>query len=234
MFHCTSVNRKQGVGMKKLIMMLLVLMAAGCGGGGGGSDTPFIPSPAGTVFNLGKYASLSTGSSYTITFTGSDTTGATYTGSQQSNIVGATIFEGQSVTQRDVALTLNKSGVGVLLATTAHAYYKADKTLYKTVYSNGVVATPTSTFPVPSSVQIGNFAGQSLSYSNGSSLSSTWQVTDAGSSTANIVVSTTTNQGLSEVDTLTVAASGTMLSIRQILYNFPSAGVTTTLNGTMN
>jgi hypothetical protein len=215
-----------------LILATFVMTIMGCGGGGD-SSTP-TPTPAGTVFNMGAYASLTTGNSYTITYTGTDTTGATYTGTQQSNIVGPTTFQGNNVIQRNVALNLTKTGVGVVLATSEQIYYNSDRTLYKMVFSNGITATPTSTFPLPLSVQIGNFAGQSLSYSNGNSITQTWQVNDAGNSTANIVINSITNLSTSEVDTLTITTAGTLTSMTQIIYNFPTAGVTTTLHGVMN
>lgn len=219
---------------KTLVMLLFTTAMFGCGGGGGGSTPAPTPTPAGTVFDLGKFTSLATGTSYSITYTGTDTAGGSYTGSQQSTVAGTTTFEGRSVIQRNMVMNITKTGVGVVLSTTAQSYYNADRTLYKTVYSNGVFATPTTTFALPTTAQIGNFAGQALSYSNGNSLTQAWQVTDAGNSVANIIVTSTTNLGLSEVDTIAVTTTGTFLSLKNVIYNFPSAGVTTTLNGVVN
>lgn len=213
---------------KALMVLLFTAALFGCGGGSG---SPPAPTP---TFNLGKYTSLTTGTSYTITFTGTDTTGASYTGQEQSNVVGSTTFEGKNVIQRSKILGLTKIGFGSIAAGTVNEYYYADGTLYKEVYENGVVNSPTNIFVLPVTVQPSNFTGQSISSSDGSSSTDTWKVIDAGNGTANIVITSTTSQSLSEADTLTVSTTGTLLSLKQVLYDFPSNGVTTTLSGIMN
>jgi len=207
---------------------------AGCGGGGDSSTSNTIPTPAGKTFSTGKYASLTSGDSYTVTITGTDTSGGTYSGSSQTSVVGTTTFDGRSVTQRNGVITLTKTGVGVLLNSTTQSYYNADRTLYKIVFSNGVVATATNAFPLPTTIQIGSFGGQSLSYSNGNTLSQTWQIIDTGNNTATAKITSTGNYGISEVDSITVDTAGTILGMTQVIYNFPSPGVTTTLHGTVN
>ncbi|MHB8090494.1 MAG: putative Ig domain-containing protein [Syntrophales bacterium] len=186
------------------------------------------------VFNVSKITTLTTGDTLSSTFTGSDTAGGTYTGSTQSIIDGPTVFEGRNVIKKSSLTTLIKTGVGVILSSTQTTYYNTDRTLYKIVYSNGVTATPTSTFPIPTTIQIGNFAGQSLNYSNGNSETSTWQVVDTGNGNAKILVTTTTNFGLSDVYTIYIPASGNISTTTEVLYNFPSNGVTTTLTGIIN
>jgi hypothetical protein len=222
--------------MKHLILTTLLLTTlltlSGCGGGGDSSNVN--NTPAGTTFSTGKYASLAAGDGYTVTVTGSDTAGGSYTGSSQVTVVGATTFEGHSVIQKNSATTLTKTGVGVLLNSTSQAYYNPDRTLYKIVFSNGVVATASNTFPLPTTIQIGSFGGQSLSYSNGNTLSQTWQIIDAGNSTATAQITATNNYGISEVDSITVDTAGTILGMTQVIYNFPTSGVTTTLHGTVH
>ena len=210
-------------------IFLLAIMA--CSGGGGSTTTP---PPESTVFNLGKFTDLTTGTSYTLDFTGSDTTGASYTGTQQITVVGPTTFEGKSVIQKDGILVLTKVGVGVIINSIIQTYYYHDRTLYKIVYSSGVTATPSNTFPLPTTVEIGNIdEGQSLAYSNGNSTTETWQVTDAGYNIAYIVFTSTSNLEVSEIDTITINTEGTISGITEVIYNFPSTGVTTTLHGTV-
>lgn len=219
--------------IKTLIVLLITSALFGCGGGGD-STTISTPTPTETAFDLGKYVSLATGTSYTITFTGTDTTGASYTGSEQCNVVGSTTFEGKSVIRRNHILNLSKTGVGGVAAGTVSEYYHSDRTLYKVVYPNGIVDTPTNIFALPTVVQPGNFTGQSSSSSDGTSSTQTWQVMDSGNSTAIIVVTSKTNQIISGVDTLTVSTTGALLSMKQVIYDFPIDGVTTTLNGVIN
>ena len=216
---------------KVALIGLVMLGVAGCGGGGGGSTAP-TPAQNTTVYPVTKYTSLTTGTTLGFNLSGTDSAGGAYTGAIQVNVVGPTTIDSKSVTERDSIITLTKTGVGVILSSTAKSYYNSDRTLYKTVYSNGVTATPTTTFPLPTTLSVGNFAGQSLSYSNGNSLTSTWQVVDGGNGNAAVIVNSITNLAPSEVDTLTITASGDTPSITEIVYNFPSSGVTTTLHGT--
>lgn len=214
------------------MILLVTAVLFGCGGGDGSTPVP-APTQTETTFDLGKYVSLTPGSSYTLTFTGTDTAGATYTGSEQCNVVGSTTFEGKNVIQRSHVFNLIKSGGGGISGSLIE-YFNPDRTLYKEVYSNGIVNTSTNIFALPVTVQPGSFEGQSISSSDGTSTSQTWQVNDAGNGTAAIVITSTTNQSLDEVDTLTVTTAGALISIKQVVYDFPSVGVTTTLTGVMN
>lgn len=219
------------MGKEKVALIGLVMFGlAGCGGGGGGT-TP-TPEQNTTVYPASKYTSLVTGTTLGFNLTGTDSAGGAYTGTIQTNVVGPTTINSVNVTERDSIITLTKTGVGVVLSTTEKAYYKSDRTLDEVVFTNGVTATPTSTFSLPTTLSVGNFAGQSLSYSNGNSLTSTWQVVDAGNGNASVVVSSMANSALSEVDTLTITASGDTPTITEVIYNFPTSGVTTTLHGT--
>ena len=218
--------------IQTLMILLFTSVLFACGGGESTSAPTSTQSE--TTFDLGKYVSLTTGTSYTLNFTGSDTTGATYTGTDQCNVVGITTFEGKNVIQRNHVLNLMKNGAGVIAAGIVSEFYNTDRTLYKEVYSNGIVNTSTNIFVLPLTVQPGNFAGQSISSSYGTCTTQTWQVNDAGNSTASIMITTTTNQKKSGVDTLIITTTGALLSLKQVLYDFPSVGVTTTLNGVMN
>jgi hypothetical protein len=215
---------------QKVVFALIVLALAGCGGGGGGGTTG-TTTPTQTNFSVAQYTSLNTGDTFTIPLTGTDTAGASYTGSIAANVVGPVTFNGKSVIERDVLINLTKTGVGVVLSTTEKGYYNSDRTLDEIVFSNGVTATPTSTFPMPTTVQVGSFGGQSLSYSNGNSLTSTWQVAAAGGGNVTVTVTSSTNLSVSEVDTINANSSGNIVSIQEVIYNFPTAGVTTTLTG---
>lgn len=210
---------------QKVFSALIILVLAGCGSGTTDTNNTTL-----TNFSVAQYTSLNTGDTVTIPLTGTDTAGGSYTGSFQTNVVGPVTYNGKNVIERDSLISLT-TNVAVVLINSMKSYYNSDRTLYETVLFSGVTATPTSTFPLPTTVQVGTFGGQSLSYSNGDFLTSTWQVTDEGGGNATVTVSSTTNLSLSEVDTINVTAAGNISSIKEVFYNFPTAGVTTTLTG---
>jgi|GEM_PF-2815993 len=230
----TWVRTRTAQGRMKGMIALVGLMAlvlTGCGGGGGGESTPASNSNA-TTYNVSKYTSLTTGASLSYNLTGTDTAGATYTGAIRTTVVGPTTFNGSNVIEKDTLVILTKTGVGVVLSTTEKAYYNADGTLSEIVFSDGVIATPTNAFVFPTTVQAGYDGVRGLSYSNGFDLTSTYQVANGSNGNANVTVTTTTNSVLSEVDTLTVTAAGDVPTITEVINDFPSTGVTLTLNGT--
>lgn len=212
------------------LFVVLVFSLAGCGGGGGGSTTP-IPTPAATVFNMNKYTSLSTGPVFSFNLSGTDTAGASYTGSMSMTVDGPVVFETINTIKKRTLLTLNKTGVGSVLNSVATSYFRqSDSSLYKTVYNSGVTAVPTAYNALPATITIGDFgAGSTLSYSNGATISGTWQVQDGGSGLAKLIIISNTNSALSEQDSIFINTAGDVISAELKIYNFPSSGITTTL-----
>lgn len=204
----------------------------GCGGGGGGgSDSP----PNTTVYDISQYTSLNTGDTLSIALTGTDTSGGSYSGSIQTVVNGQTSFEGHNVIKRTTSTIMNKINQGNIASVVSEQYYNYDKTLYKIVFSNGVTAAPTNVYPLPTSIKVGDeFDGQDLAYSNGNTLMSNWEVVDAGNGNAKVITTTLSNTGLTDTLSLIISPSGDILSTREVMNNFPSNGVTTTLTGTVN
>lgn len=220
------------------VFMLIVLFSAifiACGGGGGGSDSGGgEATPTSTVtYSLNKLTTLTQGASEAFNMTGTDTAGYSWTGSYQYIVDGPTVFDGRSVIQKRTLITLTRAGSGAISVVSTFYFNSNDLTLYEVVFSSGVTAVPNPFSALPSTVKIGDFGtGSTLNYSNGYILTSTWQVVDGGNNTAKLIISSNTNSALSEQDSFYVDSSGNITAIELKIYNFPSTGVTTTLNNT--
>lgn len=215
---------------RSIIVSVVSALLFGCGGGGGSTTTT--PTPATATFSTAKFASLTTGDTLGFNLSGTDTAGGVYSGTTQNIVDGPATVDGRSVTQKRVLLTLTKAGANVMSVIETY-YYNADRSIYKVTFSNGVTATPTNTFAYPLSVKIGDFgAGIALSYSNGNSLTSTWQVLDGGNGNVKLQVSTNINSNVSDASTVYINSIGVVTSTTEVIYNFPTTGVNTTLNGT--
>jgi hypothetical protein len=98
--------------------------------------------------------------------------------------------------------------------------------LYKTVHNT----VPTAYNALPATIKIGDFGvGSTLSYSNGATISGTWQVQDGGSGLAKLIIISNTYSALSEQDSIFINAAGDVISAELKIHNFPSSGITTTL-----
>lgn len=225
------------MGYKGAIWGGIALVATVFSTAGFGDVQPLAKSQPGgnrSLFPLGRLTSLAPGTKLNIRFVGKDTTGASYVGSYQSTVAGVTTYQGRGVIEKDSKLEIIKAGQGVVLARSHRSYYNPNATLFKQIHSDGAVAVPANVFQLPSSVPSGRFPGQVLSYSNGINLTQVWKVMDAGKGSARIVVKSTAGPDRREVDTYSIATNGSILSVKKELYNFPSKGVTTTLNGVAN
>ena len=214
-------------------MAFLYGCGGGGGGGGGGSDSP----PNTTVYDITKYTSLNTGDTLSISLTGTDTSGGRYTGFIQAVVDGPTVFEGKDVIKKTLTTIIDKTNYGTILSGTITFYYNQDRTLYKGVVSNGVTITPSNVFEMPTTIKVGDaYDGQDLSYSNGNTLMSNWEVVDAGNGNAIVIITDVSNTITATRDTLSLVISpdGNILSTREVINNFPSHGATATFTGTVN
>lgn len=211
------------------LFAVVVFGMAGCGGGGESTATQ--PPASAKVFNLSKYTTLAAGPVISFNLTGTDTAGASYTGSLSETVDGPVVFETINTIKKRALLTLNKTGVGNILDSVATAYFKqSDSSLYKIVYNSGVTAVPTVYNAFPATVRIGDSgAGSTLSYSNGVITTGTWQIQDGGNGLAKVIMISNSNAGLSEQDSVFINAVGDIISVELKIYNYPTSGVTTTL-----
>ncbi len=184
-------------------------------------------------YDITRLTSLKTGATLAITLSGSDNAGATYTGSIEYVVTGPVRFEGQDVIRRVVTTRLSRVGGNVIVSNVANEYYHPDRTLYKVV-SGTASALPINILQLPATVRIGDdFEGQSLLYGDGTSSYSNWAVV-AGAKGRAVVIITTSRGIRSDTMTLNFNEPGALLSMKQVLLNFPVSGVVTTLTGSVN
>ena len=185
----------------KLIRLFCGIVATallfGCGGGGGG--TPAVPTQAGTSVSLATAKAFQTGtaaagSQLSFTLTGSDTQGGAWSGSFAIVSDGATTFEGQAVTKARSLTTLTRTSSGASVTGSTSSYFLvSDGSLYKTVDSFNVTGTPTSQTAVPDSAKVGDSGNLwNITYSDGSSSSSTWKLEPEFNGNTKLTSSTTT------------------------------------------
>jgi len=206
-----------------LIFAVVLLISSGCGSSSNTTNT--------TAYSLSQIASLTTGHSLSINVSGTDTQGNSYTGTFQQIVEGPTTLNGNSVTEQRTLLTLTEVNVGQVSVVELF-YWNTNGTLNEILFTSGITGTCTNNFAYPSTVQIGeSFAGASLSLSNGTTYTSNWTVSDGGNGNAELTLTGNTNTGLAEQDVWVITPAGTVVSYMQTTYNFPAAGVTTTLTG---
>lgn len=216
------------------LLVLAVFSMAGCGGGGDTINTTSVNTAS---YSTAKVLPLTATDTTTFTLNGSDTSGGSWAGSMQIRGDGPTIFEGQNVSKVSQSVTLKLTG-GSSATSTIASYYKPDGLLYKTIYSGSVSGTAiqTNSATMPATFKVGNFmSGPTLSLNlNGTSdsVTTTYQVFDAGSGNAKVVGTLTYSvANYSATTEYTITPSGDVLSIKMILY-YPSLNKTVTLYGT--
>jgi len=197
-----------------------------------------VPSEVNTTsYSTEKVLPLTATGTTTFTLKGSDTSGGSWTGSIQMRGDGSTVFEGQNVNKVSQVVTLTLAG-GSTASSTVASYYKPNGILYKAIYSGSSSGTAiqTNNATMPATFKVGDFAaGPSMSLNlNGTtdSVTTTYQVFDAGSGNAKVVSTLTYSvANYSATSEYILSPSGDMLSMKMILY-YPSLNKTVTLNGT--
>lgn len=164
--------------MKKMILLLLFIIGlSACGDGGGG--TSGTPTPQGTPVNLAPMKNVLSGlSTYSFpTLIGTDSHGRAASCSFSLVGDGATTFEGQNVTKRRSLVTLQIAGGELLSGTTTSYYHVSDGSLYKSITDSGVISTPISQFPIPSTANVGEvYIYQVTKGSNGTTAEDIWSI----------------------------------------------------------
>ena len=207
-----------------VVVALSLLLTLGCGGSGGGSATPNT-----TVYSTAKLTSLTTGSGFSLNLSGSDTAGGTYTGSIQDVVVGPVVINGTTVIEREALISLTRAGTATS-SVVAYYYFNSDGSAYGYVTNTGAGCVSTNSVVMPSTVTVGYFgAGPSMSCSNGTVFTSTWQVQDGGNGNAKVIETLNFNSATSETATYVLSPSGNIVSMTMVLYNV--GGVNVTLSG---
>ena len=210
-------------------LLVVVLLAVGCGGGGG-SDSPSTNTNTATLYPTNEIVPFTTGFTKTLNISGTDTSGGVWKGTDMLIVDGP--VTGGLIQRREI-INITRVNDNTLGSSTITSYFNPDHTLNHEVKNNGVTGTPTNTFVMPTSVKIGDSGiGQGISWSDGVSENSTWQVVDGGGGNAKIIKTTnrTSNIGNEQTRTYTITPSGNVLAATNVIQNSPTVGVTTTLS----
>ncbi len=224
-------------------VFLIAGLIASCGGGGTTSSTT---TPIGTAVNLNQIksyeeASAAPGTAATFNLTGKSNQGVPFTATLSFAITGPTTTttptgtQTVNVGQQYLSITNNSTGATISGISTHYVYLTGY--LYKIVYNDGRIATPTSQTLLPASAKVGDFGtGTALSFSDGSNETSTWRIDPGTNGDAILVFTYTSTNSLdpsasyTEEDDYTIKPDGTVSALT-VKLNYPSLGVTVTLSG---
>jgi hypothetical protein len=198
------------------IAILFALSA--CGGGGGGDDN-FVPTDPNTVFQLFPPGGPAVGTSSNTSLSGTDNFGDRWTATSSSQVQADTTFLGESVrpTLSIIGLTYVPTGAFINITSTSYIQYDVGA-----VYNIGSSSTTTTVSflanPIPYTAKIGDL-GVVGTYTNnvGDVTTQTWEVADAGSGRAKVILRTTIVDQFStligsSVDTTVKLPDGTTVS----------------------
>lgn len=233
--------------LRTVVCLTLVVGMFACGGGGGGGGGDATSTPVGTTVNLSQvknFAEARTpGSSMSFNLAGSSSAGANLTGTYSCAISAPTTTSTPTGTQtvnvfvENVTLTNTSTGAFVSGMGT-YCYYPSGY-LYEIVYTNGIIATPTSQTLLPASAKVGDFgADMTLSNSDGTTETSTWRIDPGTNGDAKFVYIYTERDSLNQVtytseDSYTIKPDGSIAAMATKYYE-PGTGITMTLSGNRN
>ncbi len=227
---------------KLVIAAIGVVLLSACGSGGGGGDASSTPAPTPTDTNL-AFQSFPAGyfsSGYTETYqlNGSDTSGGTYTATLSATTQAQTTFNGQPAIPVQSLAKITNTQTGAFVTGTSTEYFSTDSGSrmylgYRDDTTNTTYTAVTLNV-IPQSAKIGDF-GIVGTYSGGSETDQiTWQLTNANSGLANLVVNNTTtisgNLDSSEEHSYVIDQSGNRKSLTVKIY-YADSGITITLSG---
>ena len=222
--------------MKNIIIMLFSLALIACGGGGGGSTPSNVTTTDNNVaYTLFDMNVVKPGVNKTFKITGSDTTGATYTGTVSVVDRGVTVFSSKSVRQTDFIVSLTENN-GAFITTTGSVYGDTStRAVLFSVDDAGVICTATKSAAIPNTAKPGEFGSLSfLACSDGTTESGSWRLEASTNSLAKIIYSfnnldQSNNSAGNEEDTFTIDVNG---NVKSVLLKFTtSSGVVLTLSG---
>jgi len=201
---------------KQLIIVLGLLSIAACGGGDGsdgdnGLSTASID-PSRT-YSLSALQSTAPGLVYATQLTGSDSDGATFSGSIAITNRARTMHNGALVTPQE--LTTNLTGAGISLTVTGTSYIDETGNLVSVEMRNrDLSCTPDSPDTMPGSVKVGDSGELSRLTCNDNTAEETrWRIEDAGSGNIRVISSgTLRNQ------------SNSIVSVTDVIFTLDSSG----------
>ncbi len=224
-----------GILIKKYLVLFALILIQGCSSGGDDTPPPTDPSTVFPLFDAGQFVA---GYTDTITLTGTNTVGDTFTGSFSVQTQPEDTFLGTPAIPLLTTLQLLNTTTGSGASNSGTSYYTTSATDRRYLgYSNlSVTFTSTVTEAIPQSAKIGDFGVIGTYTDNALNVDAqSWSMEDAGGGFANRVeLSTVTDQfgklNSSSVSTTKIDANGNVLSYKLVIF-YADTNVTTTLIG---
>ena len=230
-----------------VVWVIVVVGMVACGGGGGGGATTSTTTPIGTTVNLSVVKNFTEaktqGSTMSFNLAGSSSAGVNLTGtfslaiSAPTNTTTPTGM--QTVNGLVQNVTLTDTSTGEFASGMATYYCYQTGYLYKIIYDDGTISTPTSQTLLPSSAKVGDFGDDMVvSNSDGSTDTSTWRIDPGTNGDAKFVFIFTYRDNFNvvtetEEDSYTIKPDGSISAV-SVKYYDSSTGVTLTMSGNKN
>jgi hypothetical protein len=221
------MKKRTFVSLIILIALSLPFTYGGCGGGGGGGggDDFFAPATPQT-FHLSPDGSDVPGYKLSFSLKGTSSAGENIEALFLIQTKPIISISGQDVLPQEIFIEMTFSDTGGAISEISTTYYDAvTKDPVKRIdQSTGVEYTPITISKLPDLAEIGDFGTiTSWKSSDGSTMTGTWRLEDAGGGLANLIVNITTQDSSGNIlytgkETVTIDVSGDPSKLKMVLY----------------
>ena len=172
---------------KLIVVLIITLLMAGCGGSGDDSTTPSEP----ITYHLYDDGQFDPGYQLSFSLTGSDSTGGSWTGTVLIETKSQVQVSGQTVVPMETYVSLTETSSSYTADGIGTTYTNPNTLITVLMEVNGVTYTPTDTSVMPELAEIGDSGAlPAFSGSDGSTITGTWRLEDAGGGLADLVQQT--------------------------------------------
>ena len=223
--------------MKKYLILFALILIQGCGGGDNTTYVPSdVPTDPDTVFQLFETGYFTEGYTVTTNYTGSDTSGGTYTGTYSKQTLAESTFLGQPAIPILSELQITNTATGASASAVGTEYFTPLATdRHYLGYSGDTTTVSATTSAIPQTAKIGHFGDVGTYTDNAGYIDvQTWRLDDGGNGTADAVIQSNEtdqfgNPTSSSIETVKIDENGNRLSSKIVIY-YADSDITVTLN----
>ena len=222
------INFNKLTSTKLIVALIFTLLMIGCGDG---STTPSEP----ITYHLYDDGQFNPGYQISFSLTGRSSVGAFFTGTVSITATrDQALYAGEPVIPVETYMRLTETNSGNSTSTVSTEYFNPYNFEPVLMELEGVLYTPTDISVMPDTAEIGDF-GELTTYSgiDGSTITGTWRLEDAGSGLADIVQQIYYSGGALDFNTtskIRIDETGNPSGYSQEIY-YPSSGVRVYLSG---